>query len=123
MGYPWRGLRRHKYNAVRAGGFGSKLESAVYRLLLFKQRAGLLSDIRCQDPVELTCGIKWKVDFSYLDKETGERRWVESKGVNTPRYLICLKLWAGGHGPGVLEIYKGNWRDPRLVRVVTPKHA
>lgn len=121
MGFDWppRGKRPSKFGAVRSAGFGSKLEAAVHQILLLKAKAGAISDIRMQDTVDLTCGINWKVDFSYDDHATGVRVWVEAKGVESERYRICLKLWRR-HGPGRLEIYKGRYEDPRLVRTIIP---
>lgn len=112
---------RSKYNAVRSGGFGSKLEACVHEILQNRERAGQISDIKQQDRVDLSCGIFWKVDFSFTDNNTGERVWCEAKGVETERYRICLKLWRGGHGAGKLEIWKGSYTNPKLVEIVTPK--
>lgn len=101
----WR--KRNKYNAVRSNGFGSKLESAVYEILLMKESAGLIKDIQQQMRVDLGDGIYWRVDFRYFDKSTLEYVWVEAKGIETERYRICLKLWTGG-APGDLKFTKAR---------------
>ena len=116
MGWP---IRRNKFGAQRTNGYSSKLEAAVRQILDLREKAGEISDIK-RGAVELTCGIRWNVDFNYLDVKTGKRVWVEAKGVETERYRICLKLWRGGFGPGVLEIWKGDWRRPVLVDIVKP---
>lgn len=123
MGYQWPVRKKsfNKYNAVRSNGFGSKLESAVYQLLLLRQKAGEIKDINQQVSVDLTCGIRWKVDFSYYEKRLKKTAWVEAKGCETERYRMCLKLWRGGHGPGTLLIYKGSYVKPTLVDIVVPR--
>ena len=112
-------IRRNKFGAQRTNGYSSKLEAAVRQILDLREKAGEISDIQ-RGGVHLTCGIRWNVDFNYLDVKTGERVWVEAKGVETERYRICLKLWRGGFGPGDLEVWKGNWRRPMLVEIVKP---
>lgn len=119
MKRPW--MRRSRFGSVRSNGMSSKLEASVYQLLVLREKAGNISDIRQQHAVDLSCGIKWKVDFSFIDNETKERVFAEAKGVETERYRLCLKLWRGGHGPGRLEIWKGGYQRPQLVEIVTPK--
>jgi hypothetical protein len=124
MGFDWpprgkRFKRPSKFGAVRCSGFASKLEAAVHQVLILKANAGRISEIRLQDSVDLTCGINWKVDFSYMDHASGLRIWVEAKGVESERFRICLKLWRI-HGPGPLELWKGRWEDPRLARIIRP---
>lgn len=119
--------KRNKYNAERIerayerGPCGSKLEGAVFQRLLLLERAGNIRDIRQQVSVHLSCGIMWKVDFSYFDKEKKRTIYAEAKGVETERYRLCLKLWRGGHGPGPLEVWKGHFSDPRVVEIVIPR--
>lgn len=121
MGYAWPPKKKfNKYHAIRQGPHGSKLEKAVYQLLLLREKSGEIDDIRCQQTADLTCGIRWKVDFNFRDVKTGDRVWCEAKGVETERYRICLKLWKGGHGPGRLEIWKGDYHHPRCVDIVKP---
>lgn len=110
----------NKYGAIRTNGFGSKLEAAVHLILKAREQAGEIKDIRQQDSVDLGFKIRWKVDFSFTDRKTGRRVWAEAKGVRTERYLMCLKLWAGGQGPGPLEIYEGRYSAPRLVKTIVP---
>lgn len=110
----------NKFGARRTDGFASKLEAAVHQILRLREKAGEISDIQ-RGRVELTCGITWNVDFNFIDKTSGKRVWCEAKGVETERYRLCLKLWRGGHGPGLLEIWKGNWRRPTLVEIVKPQ--
>jgi hypothetical protein len=103
----------------RTDGYASKLEAAVKRILDLRELAGEISDIK-RGAVELTCGIKWNVDFNFIDNSTKKRVWCEAKGMETERYRICKKLWAGGFGPGDLEIWKGSWQKPCLVEVIKP---
>lgn len=122
MGYNWpnQKVKKNKYSAVATSGFPSKLEAVVYQILLLRQKAGEIKEVKNKDTVDLGFGIDWKVDFSYLTP-AGEKVWVEAKGVETDRYRICLKLWRGGQGPGLLEIWKGSYRDPFIHEVVKPK--
>lgn len=112
--------KRGKFGAIRTNGMSSKLEAAVHQILLIREKAGEISDIQQQCAVDLSCGIKWKVDFSFLNNFSGEKVWAEAKGVETERYRICLKLWRGGNGPGKIEIWKGDYRRPTCVEIITP---
>ena len=49
-------FKTNKFNATRSNGFASKLESSLYGLLKIRELSGEISQIRCQDPVELTKG-------------------------------------------------------------------
>lgn len=119
MAFPFR--PKNKFRAVRTNGMGSKLEAAVYQILLLRQKAGEISDIKQQVSVDLSCGIRWKVDFSFFDKCRDLEVWAEAKGLETERYRMCVKLWRGGHGPGLLEIWKGSYQRPILKEIVIPK--
>lgn len=109
------------YNTRTGSGFSSKLEESVYQILTLREKAGEIRSITQQVTVELICGIRWKVDFAFIDVKTKKSVWAEAKGCETDRYRLCLKLWAGGFGPGPLEIWKGRWEKPMLVEIVTPK--
>ena len=76
----------NKYRNVSTGGFSSKLEAAVYQILLLRQK---------------------------------EEIFVEAKGVKTDRWLIAEKLWKF-YGPAPLELWKGDWRQPKLVELIIP---
>lgn len=114
----------NKYGAKPTRGFASKLEAAVYDILIERQSRGELSDIKRQQTVVLQDGpagvrIAWKVDFSYMSAEDGRTVYVEAKGLETNDYVLKVKLWRNDP-PYELEIYRGNWDRPRLVeRIVT----
>ena len=109
----------NKFNADNSSGFASKLEASVYQILKFKQKAGLISDLRCQAPVSLTrASIGCKVDFSFTEK--GKLCFAEAKGIATDRWQIIKKLWPF-YAPGKLFIYTGHYRDPRLTEIVEVK--
>ena len=110
----------NKYNADSSCGFASKLEAAVYQILKFKVKAGLIKSLECQSSVELTnANIRCKIDFSYIDTVSLEKCWAEAKGIETDRWQIIQKLWKF-YGPGKLLIYKGSYQSPRLVEILTP---
>lgn len=110
----------HKYKAVRTNGFASKLESSCYDMLKLMERAGELSDIKCQQAVLLTrANITCKIDFSAVENKTGALVYIESKGAITDRWIIIKRLWKV-YGPGKLYIYGGSYQKPRLLEVIEP---
>ena len=113
-------MSKHKYNAVKSNGFASKLENAVYDILKLREKAGEIKNIQCQDAVELTdAKIRCKIDFSFIDCKSKKKVYCESKGVITERWRIIKKLWQI-FGPGKLEIWKGNYKNPKMVEIVIP---
>lgn len=114
-------FKRNKFNAVKTGdGFPSKLEAAVYQILLLKQKAGLIRDLWRQHSLHLIAGINWKVDFSYVNVETGEGEFAEAKGVETETYRLKLKLYRK-FGTAKLLIYKGSYYKPYLHEIIKPE--
>jgi len=119
----------HKYKAQRTivNGitFPSKLEAAVYEILLLREKAGEISDIKCQQAVTVkqkcpTCGdgpTNWKVDFSFVDCKTGDTVYCEAKGIQTSDYIKRKRLWKADP-PYKLEIFKGSWKYPKLDEVI-----
>ncbi len=116
------GRKKSKYNAEKTGdGFPSKLEASVYNILHLREKAGEVIDIKRQDTVNLFGKIRWKVDFSFIEVRSGERVWAEAKGVWTKDGRQKYQMWKDGLGPGRLEIWQGNYRNPILSEVVIPK--
>ncbi len=112
-------MRLPKYRSVRTNGFSSKLENAVHDILKLRERAGEISEIKCQQQVVLQDGSKdvritWRVDFSYVDNKTRQTVFVEAKGIETNDYKLKLKMWKF-NPPAPLEIYKGTHARPILV--------
>lgn len=115
-------FKRNKYKAARTNGLSSKLESAVYDLLKLREKAGEIKDIKLQQTVVLQEGgkdvrIAWKVDFSFINKATEGLEYAEAKGIETGDYRIKLKLWKK-NPPAPLEIWKGDYRRPKLVEKI-----
>jgi hypothetical protein len=115
---------RGKYGASRVEvdgvKFASKLEAAVYALLRVREKAGGIEILKLQDRVALTTAkIVYVVDFKVMDLGTHGPVWIEAKGMETPEFKLKLRLWEK-YGPGVLEIWKGTAKKPKLDRVVTP---
>lgn len=118
----------HKYNAVKVFRHGrnwpSKLELAVYELLLMMERGGKLKDLRCQVHVRFHTYDHGKVrmipDFQAVDSATGETIYFEAKGFQTKEWLRKKKAWAI-NGPGKLYIYKGSWQMPKIAEIIEPK--
>lgn len=117
--------RKNKFKAIRTAGFASKLEYAVHAILVKRQLAGEISDIKCQQAVILIPGpptvqIKWKVDFSFI--EDGKRCYAEAKGIETSDYKLKMKLWRS-NPPAKLYIYKGSYVKPKITEIVEMKET
>lgn len=114
-------FRKNKYRAVRtADGFPSKLERAVYFKLKDREILGEIKDIQRQSVVVLIEGdkktrINWKVDFKF--ERNGQACYAEAKGIETGDYRLKLRLWRKMK-PARLEIWKGNWRYPKLTEII-----
>jgi len=109
----------NKFKAQRtADGFPSKLEAAVYQLLLLREKANEITDIRRQHKVLLTkAEIPWKIDFSFTDIASGKTVYCEAKGVTDERFKLFQKLWPFyGHGP--LEVWRGSYLKPKLAEII-----
>lgn len=119
--------KRNKFKNIKSGGFDSQLEKAVHEVLLLREKAGLIGDIRRQQTIVLQGGkqvtrIAVKIDFTAEDKKTGERFAIEAKGFETAVWILKLKLWRA-NPPMALEIYKGNYLYPKLVERIEGKSA
>jgi hypothetical protein len=113
--------RKNKYNAKRtADGFPSKFEAAVFQILLLRERAGEIRGIRRQHCVDLGYRIRWKIDFSFTDVDSGRTVFAEAKGFPDQVYKMKLKMYRNGAGEHKLEIWKGTWRKPYLAEVFDP---
>ncbi|MFA5376549.1 MAG: DUF1064 domain-containing protein [Dehalococcoidia bacterium] len=103
--------------------YDSKLEADYRRVLDLMVAAGEISDLVEQPQTYLTdAQIAYRPDFCFTDEATGEKVFVECKGLETRDYLLKLKLWMV-YGPGPLWIVKRERKDavPSIVRKVIPK--
>jgi len=103
-------LRGNKYKAKRADGFPSKLEKAVYDMLVNKYGEDCVqrqSVVVLQDGDKKT-KINWKIDFKV--QTTEGHIYVEAKGVETGEFKLKLKLFRKLK-PAPLEIWKGRYRN------------
>lgn len=112
----------NKYRAKRTEGFPSKLEAAVYYKLLEREKVGAIKNIKRQQQVVLQGGpretrITWRIDFSFEISDTGELCYAEAKGIENADYKIKLKLFRA-NPPGRLEIWRGSYKNPKLVEIV-----
>jgi hypothetical protein len=111
-----------KYGNKQSGDFPSKLEKAVYELLVLREKAGEISDIRRQVSLVLQDGpqnvkITWRIDFAYTDKKNQTTTYCEAKGVETETYRLKLKLFRK-NPLGRLEIWKGSYKKLYLDEVI-----
>lgn len=103
-------FKQEKYKNVRirvAGrSFQSKGEASCFNMLELMERAGEISELRCQTQVYLTkAKIIYKPDFTWKDNKSGRYYWGEYKGFETPEWRIKRRLWQH-YGPGPLVVYK-----------------
>ena len=120
--------RKNKYNRTKVDfhgrSFHSKLEAAVYGLLLLREKAGEITDIKCQVHVKFHTykygEVRMIPDFSAVNVEYGEIFYIEAKGFETRDWLRKRKAWLIG-GPAKMEIYKGSYKYPKLIETLIPK--
>lgn len=121
-------MRKNKYSAVKVFQHGrnwaSKLELAVFEMLLLMERGGKLKDIRCQVTVRFHTHDFGKIqmipDFSAFDVKLNQEIYIEAKGFPTATWRRKKKAWAIG-GPAPLYVYGGAWKYPRLMEIIVPK--
>lgn len=111
--------RQTKFGNFKTGGLSSKLEYAVHHLLLKRQAAGEIKDIKLQQPIVLIDGprtqkITWKVDFSFVRVSNNQLEYVEAKGFPTDVYKMKLKMFRS-NSQAPLEIWGGNYTKPILI--------
>jgi hypothetical protein len=116
-----------KYQSTRTEldgrSFASKLEAAVYQMLKLRERAGEIRVLQAQDHIYLTdARIEYVPDFKCEYVATGEVFWAEAKGYADPKWPIKKKLWRF-YGPGPLELWTGNYRNPQLEETIIPKRG
>lgn len=122
-GWPKRGARITTAKRVSHSGrsFASKLEAAVYDLLLLREKVGEVREIMQQPTIYITeARIGMRPDYSAIDVKTDELFYIEAKGHESDVWKIKLKLYRW-YGPAKLEIYKGTYARPKLDEVVVPK--
>jgi hypothetical protein len=116
---------RNKFNAKRTGSFPSKLEAAVYEILLQRERQGEIKDIRRQHSVVLQEGgkevrIAWKIDFSFTDVKSGKLVYCESKGIEDATFKLKIRMYRA-KPPAKLELWRGSYKKPFLSEIIWPK--
>lgn len=98
----------------------SKLESAVCEIIRLRELAGEIKLIQVEDHIKLSGWYTYIPDFKCLDCKTGETFWIEAKGFANDRWPSTRKGWKHA-GPGRLEVWKGDYRNPKLDEVIYPK--
>lgn len=88
--------------------FASRAEAKRYGELCILQKAGLISDLKCQPRYELSVnGVRvceYIADFSYIERGKGVVEDVKSPATRTPVYLLKKKLMKAIHGLEVVEV-------------------
>ena len=103
-----------KYNAQKTRGFDSKKEARRADELRLMERAGAIRNLRYQVEyvlipaqyingrcVERDC--KYRADFVYYDKKSGQLVVEDCKGFKTPEYRIKRKLMLRVYGIRIKE--------------------
>lgn len=103
--------------------FHSKLEGAVYDILLMRQKQGEIATIECQKKIEFrikeTKILGYIPDFKCTTTE-GELFFVEAKGKGVDAlWPVKRKLWLVC-GPAPLEVFMGDYRKPFLEEIINP---
>lgn len=105
--------KKHKYSAKKSVSFdghcfGSKLEKRTYEHLKLLEKAGEIRVLQTQVHVKMTkANIVYIPDFLIEDVVSGEKIWVEAKGIETPEWKLKKRLWKH-YGPGRLQIYRAH---------------
>lgn len=118
-------FKKNKFGAQRtlcsmAHPHPSKLEASVCELLILREKAGDIRNLKWQHTVRLDKYTKWKVDWSFESSPDWVLCFAEAKGKETTDYRRKLKMWRDGLGPSSLEIWKGAWKRPFLMEIVLP---
>lgn len=116
-------LRKNKFRNERCvldgHSFQSKLEASVYQLLKLRGAAKEIERIGVQTHIYLTdARILYIPDFQCVTAN-GDVFYVEAKGFEGERWPTIKKLWKF-YGPAPLEIWKGNFRNPKLIEIIVP---
>ena len=101
-------MKYHNIKTVIDGiKFDSKKEAKRYQELVIMQKAGLIRDLKCQQPYAITVNTfpicKYIVDFIYYDNNAAELIIEDVKGFKTPVYKIKKKLMKACHNIEILE--------------------
>ena len=107
-------MSRRKYNnqptEVDGIRFDSKAEAKRWQDLKLLERAGLITDIRRQQKLELAPSVRipgesrarpplrYICDFAYQDLRTNTLVWEDVKGIQTPAFRIKQHLAKSIHG-------------------------
>lgn len=109
--------------------FASKLEASVYSILKNKENIGEITDLKCQEQVNVCCNDKdcphdkkviYKPDFSFTEVSSGEKAFAEAKGFASEVWPLKKRLWKH-YGKGRLDIYMGSHTRPFLKEIIIPK--
>lgn len=120
---------KHQKSESCGISFSSKLEAAVYTMLVSRKNAGEIKYIQVQDHVlicgpeghdcDSKCKIEYIADFK-CTRPDETHFFVEAKGFANEIWPMKRRLYMH-YGPAPLEIWKGTHKRPYLDEVITPK--
>jgi hypothetical protein len=99
----------------------SGLEAAVCELLILREKAGDIRNLKYQETLHLAYGVKWKVDWSFEQGPNWIPSFAEAKGKDTADFRLKLRMFKEGCGKGPLELWRGTHRRPYLEKMIHPK--
>jgi len=110
----------HAKKAHRAGrSFDSKAEASLYDMLWLREKAGEITELKCQVQIHLTrARIIYKPDFSFIEND--KLIYAEFKGFSTAIWALKKRLYKV-YGPGPLRIYGGKAGYVRFTEEIIPK--
>lgn len=117
-------LRKYGNKKIKAYGysFDSKLERAVFEMLLIWQNSGDIKDLRHHPGTVYLSEAKigYRPDFCWTNAKDGQLIYGEAKGYETDVYKIKKKLWAF-YGPSILLVWKGSPKYLKLTETIVPR--
>lgn len=103
-------LIKSKRSEIDGHSFGSAVEANAYAIFKLEERTGLISNIRCQQTLQLLPTFSHKIDFIVFEKERGldigreikgsyksdlDQRWSCVKQVYRSIAPIPIQIWVG----------------------------
>jgi hypothetical protein len=69
----------------------SGLEASVCEVLILREKAGDIRNLKYQATVHLGFGIKWKIDWSFEQSPDWSLTFAEAKGVDTRDFKLMKR--------------------------------
>jgi hypothetical protein len=118
--------KKHKFGARRTfcsigHHHPSALEASVCEILILREKAGDIRNLKYQQTVHLAYGVKWKIDWAFEQGPKWISSFAEAKGADTSDFKLKLRMFREGAGDGPLELWRGTHKRPYLEKIIIPK--